>query len=69
MGQQRTIWKIRTVKDYPEAHNHLTVGEILEQTPAWVRVKGATYHFGNMVGTLNDVKVGPLMMRVILQEI
>jgi len=65
MSASKTIWKIRTVKDYPQAHNHLMVGEVLEQTLAWVRVKGKTYHYGTTVGTLNDVKVGPLMTRIL----
>ena len=25
----KKIWKIRTIKNYPEAHNHLCVGEVL----------------------------------------
>ena len=28
--QTKKIWKIRTVKNYPEAHNHLLIGEVLE---------------------------------------
>ncbi len=65
MQQERVIWKIRTIKDYPEAHNHLIVGEVIGQSGAAIRVKGRTFHFGNTVGTLKDVKVGPMMVRLI----
>lgn len=65
MQQKRLIWKIRTVKGYPEAHNHQLVGEVLEQTPMWVRLRSRTFHFGHMVSTLNDIKAGPLMTRII----
>ena len=65
MSEGKTVWKIRTIKDYPEAHNHLMVGEVLDQTSAAIWVRGKTYHFGKTVGTLNDVKVGPLMVRIV----
>ena len=35
---ERKIWKIRTVKAYPEAHNHIIIGHVLERTDSYVRL-------------------------------
>jgi hypothetical protein len=33
---ERKVWKIRTIKNYPEAHNHLLAGEVLEITDSYI---------------------------------
>ncbi|MFA5293316.1 MAG: hypothetical protein WC496_09820 [Phycisphaerae bacterium] len=59
------IWKIRTVKTYPEAHNHIIVGHVLEITSSYVRMDCRTYHFGKMVNSEKDVYAGINMVRII----
>ena len=59
------IWKIRTIKNYPEAHNHLLVGKVLEITDSYVRIHCRTYHFGRIINSPEDVQIGNLMNRVV----
>jgi len=65
MTKNRRVWKVRVVKPYPEAHNHLVVGEVLEETATWLRMKGRTYHFGRVAQRVQDIKVGPHEVRII----
>ena len=59
------IWKIRTVKYYPEAHNHIIVGKVLEIHDSHVRLQCKTYHFGRNVNDSKDISVGQEMIRII----
>lgn len=61
----RRIWKIRTFKAYPEAHNHLLIGEVLQVGDAYARLRCRTFHFGRNPASLRDIKEGQLMVRVI----
>lgn len=63
--KDRKIWKIRTVKNYPQAHNHLFIGEVLQQTQSYVRLNCRTYHFGRTVNSIKDVKIGSEGVRII----
>ena len=60
-----TIWKIRTIKNYPEAHNHLLVGKVLQITESYIRLHGRSYHFGRIVSKPDDIKIGGLQVRVV----
>jgi len=60
-----TIWKIRTIKNYPEAHNHILVGKVLEITDSYVRLHCRTYHFGAVLNGPEDVLIGTVMVRVV----
>ncbi|AQQ72337.1 hypothetical protein SMSP2_02720 [Limihaloglobus sulfuriphilus] len=59
------ICKIRTVKNYPQAHNHLLVGRIEESDTAAVMIYGKTYHYKRNIVSIRDVKVGSLGLRVL----
>ncbi|MCF7974950.1 MAG: hypothetical protein K9N55_14110 [Phycisphaerae bacterium] len=59
------IWKIRTIKNYPEAHNHLLVGRILNTTDSYIRLHCRAYHYGRMLNKPDDVRIGSLMIRVV----
>jgi hypothetical protein len=59
------IWKIRAIKNYPEAHNHVLVGKVLEITESYVRLHCRTYHFGPVLNGPEDVLVGAVTTRVI----
>ena len=60
-----TIWKVRTIKNYPEAHNHLMVGKVLEITESYIRMHCRTYHYGRVVSKPDDIKMGGLQVRVV----
>ena len=62
---QPKIWKIRTIKNYPEAHNHILVGKVLDITDSYVRLHCRTFHFGPSLDSPQDVIVGAVMVRVI----
>ncbi|MFC1765225.1 hypothetical protein ACFL6U_24525 [Planctomycetota bacterium] len=59
------IWKVRTIKNYPEAHNHLLVGRVLETTDSYVRLHCRSFHFGQIVRQPEDVKIGSVCVRVV----
>jgi len=59
------IWKIRTIKNYAEAHNHILVGKVLDITDSYVRLHCRTYHFGSELHGPEDILIGALMVRVV----
>jgi len=67
MSQQNEtkIWKIRTIKNYPDAHNHLLLGKVLEITDSYVRIHCRAYHFGSIINRPEDIQIGHLMVRVV----
>ena len=64
-SSKNKIWKIRTIKNYPEAHNHILVGKVLDITDSYVRIHCRTYHFGRIINRPEDVQIGNLMNRVV----
>lgn len=62
---ENKIWKIRTIKNYPEAHNHILVGKVLQITDSYVRLHCRSYHFGRVIYGPKDVQIGNLMVRVV----
>jgi len=62
---QPKVWKIRAIKNYPEAHNHVLVGKVLEITDSYVRLHCRTFHFGPSLDSPEDVLIGDVMVRVI----
>ncbi|MBN2182225.1 MAG: hypothetical protein JW715_09950 [Sedimentisphaerales bacterium] len=62
---KRKIWKVRTIKNYPQAHNHLFIGNVLNIENSFVRMKCRTYHFGRSMNSLKDIKVGNVGIRII----
>jgi hypothetical protein len=63
-GEPR-VWKIRAIKNYADAHNHILVGKVLEVTDSYVRLHCRTYHFAQELNGPEDVLVGAVMVRVI----
>lgn len=59
------VWKVRTVKDYPDAHNHIFVGEVKGITDNYVRLKCKTFHYGRRINALKDVREGAFELRII----
>ena len=53
------IVKIRWIKPYPEAHNHIAIGEVVDETNIALKVNCRTYHFGKTVDAKNcELKPG-----------
>jgi len=63
--RQHIIWKVRTVKPYHEARNHLFVGRVLERDAACVRLLCLTFHYGRLVTRISDIATGPLGTRIL----
>ena len=41
----KKVWKVRIKKAYADATNHIVVGEVLETTPIYIKLKCRAYHF------------------------
>lgn len=63
--RSRKIWKIRTVKNYPDAHNHIFVGEVLDMESCYLRLDCKTYHFGRSINGLKDIRAGGKNVRIV----
>ncbi len=59
------VWKVRVVKAYHEAHNHLLIGEVLAKDSVCVELNCRSFHFGRLVNSLKDVLAGELGIRII----
>lgn len=65
MAQENNIWKIRTIKDYPQAHNHILIGKVLQTNSAYVKLHCRTFHFGSSVSSLRCIREGSLENRIV----
>ncbi len=62
--KEKKIWKVHTVKNYPQAHNHLFIGQALELTQSYVRLDCRTYHFGKTINNIKDIRAGMKGIRI-----
>lgn len=58
------LWKVRSVKPYPDAHNHIFLGEVIQETSRYVVMKCITFHFGKKVDASINNKVITGMLRI-----
>jgi hypothetical protein len=65
MGEEQPIWKLRVVKSYAEAHNHLLIGRVVDRDEASVTLHCRSLHFGRNVHEPREIAVGPMGKRVI----
>ena len=63
--ENKKIWKVRTVKNYPDAHNHLFIGEVLQLNYSCLRLNCRTYHFGKTINNIKDIRVGMKAIRIL----
>ena len=63
--EKNHIWKIRTVKNYAEASNHIIVGKVLSCNTAFIRMHSRTYHFRKNAHSPKDFRIGEDMIRII----
>ena len=52
------IVKIRFIKRYKDARNHICIGEVRAETPNCLIVKGRTFHFGSTMAQNSDLENG-----------
>lgn len=57
-GLRGQVLKIRWIKPYADAHNHILVGQVLEDSPAWLKLVGRTIHYKNSFTTFKQGPVG-----------
>ncbi|MCY2931683.1 MAG: hypothetical protein NTV86_19760 [Planctomycetota bacterium] len=65
MNEGTVIWKVRAIKPYPEAHNHLLIGRVLSQQGPCLSLLCRTFHFGRNVNSVKDIVPGALGKRLI----
>lgn len=65
MNEGTVIWKVRAIKPYPEAHNHLLIGCVLAEHGPCVSLLCRTFHFGRNVNSVKDIIPGALGKRII----
>ena len=44
------VVRIRWVKSYAEAHNHVAIGNVIKETPHYLTLLCKSYHFGKNIG-------------------
>ena len=62
----RRVVKVRWKKDYPDATNHVCIGDVIRETDQYIAVLGVTYHFkkGAPHGYTKGFQVGKSLERV-----
>lgn len=61
--------RIRCRKDYPDAHTHIMIGKVKEETQNYIVVEGKTFHFRRLVDPMrNQVHAGDVMVRALPWE-
>ncbi len=60
------VVRIRCKKAYPDAHSHVIMGKVLEETNRYLVVKGRSFHFKRIVDCMkSQVKAGDSMIRIL----
>ena len=52
----KMVVKVRWLKPYEGAQNHICIGEVLAETPQCLKVLGRTYHFRKPQGNIRAVQ-------------
>ena len=61
----RRIWKVRCVKPYPEAHNHLLIGQVVGGDEVSLALMCRSFHYGRAVSRAKDIAVGTIGKRIV----
>jgi hypothetical protein len=58
--------RLRCRKTYPEAHTHLVIGKVVDETDRYIVMKGRTFHYKRIVDRgRSQVTRGEVTVRVI----
>ena len=58
------IWKIRQKKTYPEATNHIYLGQVFKETQMYIAMDCVTFHFGKKVDNMGNKDIVTGMRRI-----
>ncbi|NOZ64242.1 MAG: hypothetical protein GXO71_04815 [Caldiserica bacterium] len=61
---EKKIWKVRIRKVYPEATNHIAVGEVIEENPSYVKMRCRTYHFKKLLTPQSKFVTSQIKVRI-----
>ena len=59
----RMIVKVRWLKPYEGAQNHICIGEVVGETPQYLKILGKTYHFRRPQGNVRAVQTSGIKVR------
>ena len=59
----KMIVKVRWLKPYEGAQNHICIGEVLEETSQCLKILGRTYHFRRPQGNVRAVQTSGIKVR------
>lgn len=65
MNDNRLIWTVRFVKPYPDAHNHLLIGQIVGRDQVCLELICKSFHYGRAVNGPKDISVGTVGKRIV----
>ena len=61
---EKKIVKVRQIKEYREARNHVLIGEVLEENERYLRLRCKTFHFrSGGYKTTGSIDVGKIKTR------
>jgi len=63
--ENRMIWKIRSIKPYRDAHNHLVIGQVVQRDAVCVELMCRSFHYGRVVNSEKDITVGLIEKRIL----
>lgn len=60
------IIRIRCKKDYTDAHCHVLIGRVVEETSRYLVIKSKAFHFKRIIGCMkNQVDSGDISIRIL----
>ena len=65
MNDSRQIWKVRSIKPYPDAHNHLLIGQVAGRDNVCVELMCRSFHYGRAVNGPKDIITGTIGKRIV----
>jgi hypothetical protein len=58
--------RLRCKKTYPEAHTHIMIGKVIEESINYIAIKGRTFHFRRLVDKMTkQVHCGEVAIRIV----
>lgn len=64
-ARTQRVLKVRFVKPYPGAHNHLAIGKVIHETDHYLEMRCRTIHYGQWQMSLQGVRQGSTAVRLI----
>ncbi len=65
MADNRLIWKVRSIKPYLDAHNHLLIGQVVRRDEVCLELMCRSFHYGRAASGPKDIAVGTVGKRIV----